>query len=280
MFGNKIQYYGGPGGIRRGLIWQSGTGAVEPPEPYEAGLLNIPYQYGGIPYGSVMSVYYNDEADPPFYNIWEHDPNAEISSLVYDRTNKCFRFDWSEWDNNEYTPTDFINASSWKIYPLVTDASSSSPAVYTKSVSWYYDDGSGVVRALPNNSPMVNIYPISLLPTANLSLKWADDNWATRGLPFSWFRTFEGRETGYMYYNFSNFVAKSGVLNGVSRETYNVRNALIASGETDYRYYDFRIVEKMTFTTEKVNPSSYRYKGAYIFIFHNLPILAENIILS
>ena len=51
MLGNRFVNYSGPGGVRRGMIWQSSTASNEEPDPHNF-ISNVPYGSSGNPYMS------------------------------------------------------------------------------------------------------------------------------------------------------------------------------------------------------------------------------------
>lgn len=267
MFGNRMVYYHGGGGVRRGLIWQSGQEKKVEPVPEKDGFLIIPEFWGGIPYGNINKVSYASHDDPPVINEWRHDAS---SNLIFDRTNSCFRFDWSEWDNKNNTPSDVLNASSWLVRPFVQPTVPPAGYSYDAGVDWCHDVPHHIPDSLSYYAPTLAFFPYSdgSAATAAGSLVWADDTWATAGFPFSYLYHPEYTE-GYMLYDFERLKCTSVLLFGISNKTFSVRNAFVISEESNYRYFNFKIVKKALIKYEK---TSGKTRGDYVVDVSWLPV--------
>ncbi len=112
MFGNKLLYYGGPGGIRRGLIWQNGIEAapewITPPLQYDRGSVDAGKLWGTIIFGGVQAVRRVTTDVDPVIATWTHDPGD--CNLLYNKKLKVIKYEYFDWSTLTNTPAAIINS--------------------------------------------------------------------------------------------------------------------------------------------------------------------------
>lgn len=277
MFGNRMVYYNGGGGVRRGLIWQSGQGSIEP-VPEKNGRLSYWNFYGSLIYGSVNKIikYYDEPV--PFTNPWEHDVDNLLSSVIYNISNQAFNFNF-EWTNEANTPNALINANSWIYKP--SDFHYVNTGVYNVS-NWIASGNS-----LPFPFPLITFAGMAgkvegdMIAFGSTVYQWSGDSWSTHGEPYSYARPTFNDGFAYWTRNPSEFYVSSRVsLIGISNRSFLIKNYSTVSPETVPQTHNWRIVKNMIVEASYADLISAprAYKGLWVFIFNNVVVPEELII--
>lgn len=185
MFGNILSYYSGPGGIRRGLIWQNG-GKIQPewkePETeFFRGNINPGDLWGTFLYGGLQAIRRVTADTDPVTSTWTHTVNTNI---LYSKTKKVIKFNY-EWDNLQNTPQNLVGASEWFSAPDHQISTDYIGTVFKTKINFNPFNYSSVIQKMPyitiyrQNAPQTTAGTLQ-----QFSASWNGDNWNTAGYPF------------------------------------------------------------------------------------------------
>lgn len=283
MFGNCLLYYGGPGGVRRGLIWQNGTEKepewITPAVEYTSGSINGGNLWGTFFYGGILSIERVTYDRPPASAVWNYSPGS--CDIFYAPKKRIFRVDWTEWDSVSNVPQNISGASSfWFSYDWQNGSGTYIATVPHRVLSLSpYNQTSGY----PGLLPLLTIYRLTNGSGARVysaRFTWSQFPWSNEPYPFNSMTQkaytsdlFNSASCGYSIENNNPDGTTAGVVfecSGISEKIGLLE--CISSQASDYtRTHDYRIASTVSifgYVDTVLAPSAYR--GSWKITVKNL----------